>query len=107
LTDSDRILPGRGGAEGVVEVVDRKDVADAFLVDRAHRGMEVEGRGAAGLLAVEEVVDLDPQNDGELAAADRGPRLRGRPDDPEPAVPGPPLSPSMKLSKSRPQRAAR
>src|SRR5262249_21363886 len=81
IADVDRILPGCGRAESVIEIVDGEDVAHAdpivflqLLLDvgvRANRSFAVAWRTiGVGSMAVEQVVNLDAEHDRQLALAD-------------------------------------
>jgi len=85
LPEVDDALPGRGAAEGVVEVVDREDVADAHLEVLVDGRLHVLRVAGTDLFASKEVVDLDAEDDRELPCLDRLARRRRREDDAEPA----------------------
>ena len=85
------VVPAVAGhaAERVVELVDQLHVADAELVDLVELLVDL-GLGALRLVvldaAVEQLGDLDPEHDGELALVDHAARLERVGDDPEPAL---------------------
>ena len=76
--DAGRPRVARHARERVVELVDELHVADAHVVDLVEPLVELLG-GALGLLVVQATVeqlrDLDPLDDRELALVDDAPRL--------------------------------
>src|SRR5262249_39086776 len=84
----DDVLPCRRAAEAVVEVVDREDVTDTFVVVFVDRGLDVLFRTRTGELAREQVVDLDTEHDGEFSVADYLPGLGWGANDAEPTLAG-------------------
>src|SRR5262245_53247627 len=111
VADVDGILPCRRTAKGVVKIVDGEDVTHAhvmvaldLLLDefgrtrrdggrRLHRRLEGEHRRfmrparVGSQVTVEQVVDLDAENDRELAVLNDTRGLLWCGDDPEPSMP--------------------
>src|SRR4029078_4521897 len=87
--DAGRARVARHAGEAVVELVDDLHAAHPEVVDLLQARVDLVGR-ALGLpvlhAAVEQLGDLDPHHDGELARVDNAPRLRRRLDDAAPAL---------------------